>query len=413
MENKDKSLQKDLENILETVAKSENIRNYKIFIDSECAKGDGFLSVFFTGEILNTDNGQTTEVAIKKSPTDGFTSNFGNNTAYGNEISFYSELFPELDRFQREQAVKNPFNNIPKYLSGNIDSKNMFIAMENLKTAGYELFDKKKYVDDKHLPIMFKTYAKFHALSFAYRQQNEEKYNHAIKHITDIFAVMTEPSENSGTITAMAESFLSALEFFDPITEADTLTKLKAVGDIKEAIREVRPYTSKYKCFSHGDCWSNNMLFKYKQSGEVDDMKLLDFQFPGTSTPVQDLSFFFYSGASKQDLDKVDYYLDLYYNHFTNFSRELGVNPDEMFSFEELKMEWKRYARLGFFLGLKIWTTRLMDKAEIIEVLNQKGLPLDKYWELWADRIREIRKGSEYKEKARNLCIHAVEYGLI
>ena len=71
------------------------------------------------------------------------------------------------------------------------------------------------------------------------------------------------------------------------------------------------------------------------------DIKLIDFQLCQDNSPIHDLSYFFYSGASKKDFDDLDNYLKIYYHSFSDFAKELGTNLDELFSFETLKQEWK------------------------------------------------------------------------
>lgn len=78
---------------------------------------------------------------------------------------------------------------------------------------------------------------------------------------------------------------------------------------------------------------------------------MIDFQLAYISTPVHDLSYIFYSGASKNDMDKLDYYLDLYYQTFASFVTDLGANPQEIYPSEALKNEWKKYSVIGIAFG--------------------------------------------------------------
>ncbi|ENN80771.1 hypothetical protein YQE_02811, partial [Dendroctonus ponderosae] len=97
-------------------------------------------------------------------------------------------------------------------------------------------------------------------------------------------------------------------------------------------------YTRKYAAWTHGDiCWSNNLMFKYCANGELESIKFLDHQLGRNSTPVHDLSYLFYSGALKAEFYKLDYYLDLYYQSFSKFARELGADPNELLPLEALK----------------------------------------------------------------------------
>lgn len=92
------------------------------------------------------------------------------------------------------------------------------------------------------------------------------------------------------------------------------------------------------------------MQFHRQEQQEI-KVKLLDFQLAYVTTPIHDLAYFFYSGASKHDMDRLDHYLDIYYDSFSEFVRELGADPTELYPYHVLKDEWKRYSVPGVILG--------------------------------------------------------------
>lgn len=92
------------------------------------------------------------------------------------------------------------------------------------------------------------------------------------------------------------------------------------------------------------------MQFQRQEPEEI-KVKLLDFQLAYVTTPIHDLAHFFYSGASKHDMDRLNHYLDIYYNTFSEFVRELGADPTELYPYQVLKDEWKRYSVSAVILG--------------------------------------------------------------
>jgi hypothetical protein len=89
-------------------------------------------------------------------------------------------------------------------------------------------------------------------------------------------------------------------------------------------------------------------------------MNLLDFQLVATGTPVYDLSYFFYTGGSKELFDKLNDYLNIYYDSFSNSVRCLGNDPNEIFPREILNQEWKRFSRYGMMLSMLLTKTKLI-----------------------------------------------------
>lgn len=153
-------------------------------------------------------------------------------------------------------------------------------------------------------------------------------------------------------------------------------------------------------------------LGSLQANGDLEDIKLLDHQCGRDSTPVHDLAYCFYSGASQADFDKLDYYLDLYYQSFSKFAKELGADPDHLLPFEALKSDWKKYAFLGMYMAVLAWKFKLIEKKEFLATMakssEDQGLI-----ESFLDAIKNMREHPAYKKIMADLLIHAVEYGII
>ncbi|XP_049820154.1 uncharacterized protein LOC126264815 [Aethina tumida] len=131
-----------------------------------------------------------------------------------------------------------------------------------------------------------------------------------------------------------------------------------------EIFRRSWYYKGKHTLLTHGDCWSNNMMFKYDTKNNVVDLKLLDWQLIKPGSPVHDLSYCLYSGASLDTYERLDDLLKLYYKHFSAILRQCGENPEEVYHFSTLKEEWKEYCRFGMVMSL-IKTTEQKDKVDL------------------------------------------------
>nr|CAH7750542.1 unnamed protein product [Callosobruchus chinensis] len=65
-------------------------------------------------------------------------------------------------------------------------------------------------------------------------------------------------------------------------------------------------------------------MFSYDETNTAKDIRLIDFQLCRIGTPVFDLSYCFYSGASKALLSQLSYFLDVYHQSLSQ-SLEQGV----------------------------------------------------------------------------------------
>lgn len=140
------------------------------------------------------------------------------------------------------------------------------------------------------------------------------------------------------------------------------------------------------------------------------DLKLLDWQLLKLGSPVHDLSYCLYSGASLDTYERLDELLKLYYEHFSAILRQCGENPEEVYPFSILKEEWKEYCRFGMVMSLmvmKIKTTEQKDKVD----LSDFGTT-DNKLEIARKMIRGT-PSEEYDRRIRGLLLHVHKIGAL
>lgn len=153
-------------------------------------------------------------------------------------------------------------------------------------------------------------------------------------------------------------------------------------------------------------------------------MKLLDFQQIGCASPVNDLSFCLYSGASKLILDKLDDLLVLYINSFSETLTKLNCKPQKPYTLEKLRKEWKEYCKFGFVMGTSLWRKKLMDSnhvpsgdgsliplaAEHVNSFNErmKDLVLHFYENGYFGQYKVNNLASGNNRKQNNLCFQCL-----
>lgn len=252
----------ELEDILIKVAKVRHIENYALSIDVTASKTEGFLSEIYTGVVQNNDNGEPTYVVIKKFPKEaGIFEDLAD--MYQNEEQFYSEIFPNLNKFQQDKNVPEVFDHIPKYFLGSLEPGKEYITMENIVAEGYRLTNKKGFLDKRYLDIVFKAFGKFHALSFAFKDQHLNDYNKLLIKVTDIYK---DKDPSDGVYQAVVTNILAGINAFDSLQDKDVCDKLKKLENTMAVLINVNKYKGRYSCIIHGDGWSNNLLFKCQVS---------------------------------------------------------------------------------------------------------------------------------------------------
>jgi hypothetical protein len=87
-------------------------------------------------------------------------------------------------------------------------------------------------------------------------------------------------------------------------------------------------------------------------------------------TPVFDLSYFFYTGGSKELFDKLEDYLNIYHESFSEAAKDLGGDPNKLFPREALTHDWKTYSRFGMLLSIILIKIKLISKEDAIDIIN-------------------------------------------
>lgn len=149
----------------------------------------------------------------------------------------------------------------------------------------------------------------------------------------------------------------------------------------------------------------------------MENMKLLDFQLCRESTPIHDLSYFFYSGASESDLNQLEHYLDIYYKSLAETISLSGENPDHIFPYNVLISEWKENALYGVLMGIYLWQIKLSPKEDFIDDLMEaaegKGTTdIEKFMKVF-EKLGKTVTSEKFKDRVVPLLTHAYEFGVL
>lgn len=256
--------------LLKKIADEEGFTDYTFDVSAGSNHGDGFLALIKRVIINGTRNGKTEKLPLicKLMPTSkARRDQFNSDAVFIREAFMYGEVLPTFAAFQKEKglSLEDGFCEYPKCY-GTMDDKEtdrFVIVMEDLKARGYELFDKFRPADFNHVKLFVESLGKFHAVSFALKDQRPEIFA-KFKHLKDIFLQQVEdqPDAMGQMFTFFMDKSIAA---FKPEEEAEikALTKLK--GSIAEELRRTGSgeNSEPFSVVNHGDCWNNNMMYVY------------------------------------------------------------------------------------------------------------------------------------------------------
>lgn len=91
---------------------------------------------------------------------------------------YYSSILQVVPKFENFLANKrqSDFLCIPRYIISFTDDENDFLVLEDASSLGFSTASRQNCLDWAECTAILKTLAKFHAISFAYKDQNEEEF---------------------------------------------------------------------------------------------------------------------------------------------------------------------------------------------------------------------------------------------
>lgn len=239
--------------LITEIAGKEGIEDYQL----ETSEG-GEGSFGYITAVTLTGNDKKMELIVKSASTDDKVRSVNPvRGAYLREIYVYEAIFPAYCEFERELGVEDGFSSYPK-MYGNVQYENQeCLILENLNKSGYKMWDCKIPMNEDHVSLIFKEYAKFHAVSFAMSYKKPCDYYDLTNDLTNVFEshslVVAKAALEYGKKAVIGNSIATkAIERLTAVVEHFLTHDLEQPGSKLVVI--------------HKDGWCNNMMFKYEVS---------------------------------------------------------------------------------------------------------------------------------------------------
>ncbi|KAJ8963396.1 hypothetical protein NQ318_018874 [Aromia moschata] len=360
----------ELSALLKT-AVNESLENYSITVPDSNKKGEGFMGQLCFVSVENKASKKASHFVVKQAFSDEkFRSIHPIRRYFLNEIYIYSTVWPALEKFQRDVPIADVFDKTPRCFCTSSKDGAEALVLDDLRDEGFVVHKKDVPLNKEHFKYIFRQYGRFHAVSFAYKVLHPRDYNEMAKGLTVDYRLLCNVNSFEDYVTYITDTSFKRLRSEN---DEKLLEKYRPyLENGLEILENSCFYRGNYSAVIHGDCWSNNMMFKYDEQNKLSDIRLLDFQFSNIGTPACDLSYCLYSGGTKEIFDELDYYLKVYHASFAETIKEFGLDSDEVYPFDELKKDWKQYCKMGFILGLMVWRLKLT-KDDDVKDLTEVG----------------------------------------
>jgi len=93
---------------------------------------------------------------------------------------------PKFEKFLAEKEQIDLLC-IPRYLASYMDGENDFLILEDASCLGFGPASRQSCIDWTECAMIVKTLAKFHAISFAYKDQKKEEFAEATNYLKETY----------------------------------------------------------------------------------------------------------------------------------------------------------------------------------------------------------------------------------
>lgn len=252
------------ESALHKVAIAEGFVHYKFQIEEGSAIGDGFSGVLLKVMVVENDSSRQMNVIVKSPPDNKMRREaLGSMKLFEREVFVYNDLLPEFVSFQKEHFLTSGFYEFPKCFFAEFDEAedDSVIILEDLRDLGYKMIDKKLPINYEHAKLSFAALGRLHAISFALRALKPKVFE-KFQQLEDNTKDNLDNEMMAGFMDGCMDRAIATLRE-DEVKRKDKLLQLKE--NLSSIMKEITsaPGAEPFAVFNHGDCWSNNFMFKY------------------------------------------------------------------------------------------------------------------------------------------------------
>lgn len=310
---------------------------------------------------------------------------------YGKEPKVYTQLLPILNSMVNSEIGPKSYPNFV----------NNAMVLTDLKELGFEMCDRYKQLDYPHCVQVFRSLAKFHAASVACKRD--------YPHIVDLVGQESIYTKNKRFETDVRpwieqslKSVLGTVSDMNLSKEVQDLISCRVETISDSLVSICQPKTTGLNVLNHGDLWVNNILFKHSTSGNVVDVRFIDFQIVRYGSPVLDIIYFIWT-SSDEDVreNHLEDLCEIYRSTLNAMLEELGC--EERMTKKELFEDMKRAVDWAVNTVCSLLPVIVCEAEDFIDV--EQYNPED-FKEGFPDKVLKIYNGRHYRELLPKVMAH-------
>ncbi|KAH8232670.1 hypothetical protein KR032_011421 [Drosophila birchii] len=292
------------------------------------------------------------------------------------EKEMYQDHIPQFVKLYKEAGLDIEL--APKCVHIEETPERITLVFEDLSRQNFRNFDRLKGFDLPHIRSVLQKLAELHAAS-AVNQTINGPY--AERYIQSLFV-----EESREMIIALWEkrdaSYFKAMKEWGIPDVERYIEKLPTPSEcFDDGVRMNKVDESDFNVLNHGDSWSNNIMFNYKDNGEIDRTVFVDLQMTKWGSPAQDLWYMILSSASLDiKVSEFDLFIQIYHERLTECLQLLNYSK-RIPTLRDLHVMMLRDGFWGPHTATGVMVVALMpsDKDSNIEKMMDGGVEAEAY----------------------------------
>ncbi|XP_014275093.1 uncharacterized protein [Halyomorpha halys] len=256
------------------------------------------------------------------------------------------------------------------------DPQSSSIVLEDLKVKGYSLVPRQKSLDLDHAILALRGLGRYHGMAKVLEERgiickDDYKPNSLLNDLKIMRCFLHAGILNTSKVM---------LQCWGPNWEEIGKKLMIRFEDFYEKYRNLGQYEeSEFTVLNHGDCWSNNMMFKYDFQKRPIAVKFLDYQFPNYNSSCVDVTNFMYFGMQPAiRRENYEFLLRTYHDSLIRSLDKFGFTGKRP-TLEDISNSMKRLELFGLsifvtgYAGLISKSTKAFDVEKLLETDGKEG----------------------------------------
>lgn len=270
------------------------------------------------------------------------------------EVYVYQKFHSLIVKFQIAHGMSfrdgEGFWAFPKCYSSEFNydhPEKSFILMEDLNEENFETKDAFKMADFHCTEQIFIQLAKLHGISYALRIKEPEAFAE-FKTMNDLMChlMTTDLMKHMAPRNCQLASELFSL----PLMKEKVLAYKDNMWEQIETILDGAK-AEPFGVVCHGDCWINNVLFKYQDnaSENIKEVRLIDWQMTRYGSGASELMYFLFCYNDKNLRDQYqEVLLKIYYEALRKILEKFDIDVNIVYPFAQYETELKVAGKFAF-----------------------------------------------------------------